>query len=263
MEKRGILDSFSLGGRTALVTGGSRGIGRSIAVGLAEAGADIGIISRQTRQAGEALAKELRELGRIRSFATCADVTDRKAIDAVVADAVRRWGRVDILVANAGIGVNVPAEDMAEEDWDRIIDVNVKGVFLCAQAVAKQMIGHGGGAIIAIGSMSGVIVNDRPQACYNASKAAVHMLVKCLATEWAQYNIRVNCIAPGFIMTEMLKPFLADHSAEAEEYMIRPAVQKRIGAPEELAGAAVYLASDASSYMTGGVMVIDGGYTLR
>lgn len=262
-QARDILDTFSLAGRTAIVTGGSRGIGKSIALGLAQAGADVGIVSRETREAGEAFAAELRALGRERSFAACADVVDRAQVDAVVDDAARRWGGIDILVSNAGIGVNVPAEDMAESDWDRIIDVNVKGVFLCAQSVARHMIPAKRGAIINIGSMSGVIVNDRPQACYNASKAAVHMLTKCLATEWAPHNIRVNCIAPGFIMTEMLRPFMTNHAAEAEEYMMKPAVQRRIGGPEELAGAAVYLASDASSYMTGEVMVIDGGYTLR
>jgi len=257
-----VVERLSLQGRTALVTGGSRGIGKAIAIGLAEAGAEVGVLFRQAQAEGDAVAEELRKIGRGDSFAMAADVTSRKAMDAAVDEGVKRWGKVDVMVANAGIGIDVNAEDMAEEQWDRLMDVNLKGVFFAAQASARHMIPRKSGNIIVTSSLSSVVANGNPQACYNTSKAGVNMLVRCLAYEWARYNIRVNAISPGFIMTDILGPYLQQFPDEAYSYMIRPAAMSRIGTPDELAGAAVFLASDASSYMTGQNMILDGGYSL-
>lgn len=191
-----------------------------------------------------------------------ADVTSRASLDAAVDETVKRLGKLDIMVANAGIGIDVNAEDMTEDQWDRLMDVNLKGVFFAAQAAAKHMIPRKAGNIIVTSSLSAFVANGNPQACYNTSKAGVNMLVRCLAYEWARHNIRVNAIAPGFIMTDILGPYLSEFPDEAYGYMIKPAAMNRIGTPDELAGAAVFLASDASSYMTGQCMVIDGGYSL-
>lgn len=257
-----IPERLSLKGRVALVTGGSRGIGRAMARGLAEAGADVVIVGGKAVDEGEAVAAELRGLGAAGSFYQQANVTSRAELDAAVDETVRRLGRLDIMVANAGIGIDVNAEDMTEDQWDRLMDVNLKGVFFTAQAAARHMIPAKRGNIIVTSSLSAFVANGNPQACYNTSKAGVNMLVKCLAYEWARHNIRVNAIAPGFIMTDILGPYLREFPDEAYGYMIRPAAMNRIGTPDELAGAAVFLASDASSYMTGQCMVIDGGYSL-
>src|SRR5215469_2678259 len=257
-----VVERLSLKGRTALVTGGSRGIGKAIALGLGEAGAEVGILFRQAQEEGEAVAEELRKIGRADSFAMAADVTSRHALDAAVDEGVKRWGKVDVMVANAGIGIDVNAEDMTEEQWDRLMDVNLKGVFFAAQAAARHMIPRKAGNIVVTSSLSSIVANGNPQACYNASKAGVNMLVRCLAYEWARYNIRVNAISPGFIMTDILGPYLQQFPDEAYSYMIKPAAMNRIGTPDELAGAAVFLASDASSYMTGQNMILDGGYSL-
>ena len=257
-----VVERLSLQGRTALVTGGSRGIGKAIAIGLAEAGAEVGILFRQAQAEGEAVVKELRKTGRADSFAMVADVTSRQALDRAVDEGVKRWGKLDVMVANAGIGIDVNAENMTEEQWDRLMDVNLKGVFFAAQAAARHMIPRKSGNIIVTSSLSSVVANGNPQACYNSSKAGVNMLVRCLAYEWARYNIRVNAISPGFIMTDILGPYLQQFPDEAYSYLIKPAAMNRIGTPDELAGAAVFLASDASSYMTGQNMILDGGYSL-
>jgi NAD(P)-dependent dehydrogenase (short-subunit alcohol dehydrogenase family) len=257
-----VMQRLSLKGRTALVTGGSRGIGKAIAIGLAEAGAEVGILSRKSQKEGEELSEQLKHIGCTGSFSMLADVTSRKALDAAVDEGVKRWGKIDVMVANAGIGIDVNAEDMTEEQWDSLMDVNLKGVFFAAQAAARHMIPRKSGNIIATSSLSSIVANGNPQACYNASKAGVNMLVRCLAYEWARHNIRVNAISPGFIMTDILGPYLQKFPEEAYSYMIKPAAMDRIGTPDELAGAAVFLASDASSYMTGQNMVLDGGYSL-
>jgi NAD(P)-dependent dehydrogenase (short-subunit alcohol dehydrogenase family) len=256
-----VTQRLSLAGRNALVTGGSRGIGKALATGLAEAGANVAVVSRSTKDEGEAVATHLRSLG-VNSYAALADVTDRAAIGQAAEAVAREWGHLDIVIANAGIGIDVNAEDMTEAEWDRLMDVNLKGVFFTAQAAASVMIPRRSGNIIAVTSTSAWMVNGNPQAAYNTSKAGVLMLVKCLAYEWARYNIRVNAIAPGWMYTDMLGPYLAEHADEAYGYMARPAAMNRIARPDELAGAAVYLASDASSFTTGQQIVVDGGQTL-
>ncbi len=257
-----IPERLSLKGRVAMVTGGSRGIGKAMARGLAEAGADVVVVSRAALEEGEAVAADLRAAGAKGSFAMLADVTSRTSLDAAVDEALKRLGKLDVMVANAGIGIDVNAEDMTEDQWDRLMDVNLRGVFFSAQAAARHMIPRKSGNIIVTSSLSAFVANGNPQACYNASKAGVNMLVKCLAYEWARHDIRVNAIAPGFIMTDILGPYLREFPDEAYGYMIKPAAMNRIGTPDELAGAAVFLASDASSYMTGQCMIIDGGYSL-
>ncbi len=256
-----VVDRLSLKGKTALVTGASRGLGKALAIALAEAGADVAVTSRAAQEEGEEVARQLRELG-VDSYSELADVSDRAAIGAAVDHAVARWGHLDIVIANAGIGIDVKAEDMTEADWDRLMDVNLKGVFFTAQAAAQAMIPQKRGNIIAITSTSAFMVNGNPQAAYNTSKAGVLMLVKCLAYEWAKHNIRVNAIAPGWMYTDMLGRYLSQHADEAYGYMARPAAMNRIARPDELGGAAVYLASDASSFTTGTQILIDGGQTL-
>lgn len=259
----GVMEELSLDGKKAIVTGGSRGIGKGIATGLAEAGADVALVFRSSVDLAEQLADKFRDMNRD-SFALQADVSDKSKVKAMVQQVIEKWGRIDVLVNNAGIVINAPAEEMTEDEWDQVLNVDLKGVFLCSQMVGQKMIEQGGGSIINVGSMSGYIANyPQPQVSYNSAKAGVHTLTKCLATEWAPHNIRVNAIAPGYIETDMTRPFLEGNSEDVQRYWIEGAVMERVGQPHELAGTAVLLASDASSFITGEVVVVDGGYTLR
>jgi len=258
-----LLDQFRLEGKVAIVTGGGRGLGKAMARGMAEAGAKLAIPDIQKDLAEESAA-DLAELG-VDTLPIHADVTDAESVERAVERVLEEWGRIDVLLNNAGICKNIPAEDMSEADWQEVIDVNLKGVFLCAREVGSHMIERGeGGSIVNISSMSGFIVNyPQPQVSYNASKAGVTMITKSLASEWAQHGIRVNQIAPGYMATEMTKKYKSSHPEEAERFWITPTPMQRLGEPEELAGAAVYLASEASSFTTGSTIVIDGGYTVR
>lgn len=258
-----VLEDFDLSGKTAVVTGGARGLGKAMAKGLAEAGADIAIPDLQIDLARKT-ADELEEIG-TSTMAIHADVTDDQSVKEMAKKVTEKWNSIDILINNAGICRNVPAKDMSEKEWDEVIEVNLKGVFLCAREVGKRMIeSDHGGSVINISSMSGFIVNyPQPQISYNASKAGVTMITKSLASEWAKHDIRVNEIAPGYMATEMTKKYTSTHPEETEKYWIEPTPMKRLGEPRELAGAAVYLASDASSFMTGSTLTIDGGYTIR
>jgi NAD(P)-dependent dehydrogenase (short-subunit alcohol dehydrogenase family) len=176
----------------------------------------------------------------------------------MVEKVLSRWGRLDIAVNNAGTCRNVPAEEMSEADWDTVVDLNLKAVFLCAQAAGKVMIKQRSGSVINIASMSAQIVNyPQPQVSYNAAKAGVVHLTRSMAAEWAQYGVRVNAISPGYVNTDLLQPAKALHPI-----WIDRTPQKRIGEPWEIAGMAVYLASDAARYCTGSDMLVDGGYTL-
>lgn len=252
-----VLDSLSLLGKNIVVTGASRGIGKALALALAEAGADIVSVARNGAQADET-AQAVRALGR-KALAIEADVTTDEGITAVVNGTVQEFGRIDVLLNNAGYCIHRPALEVTREEYREVMDVNLEAVFFLSQAAAKQMITQGGGNIITIGSISAMIVN-RPQwqPAYNASKAGVHQLVKSFAVEWAPYNIRCNAIAPGYIKTEM---------APVDDPKFKPrwiddAPQKRYALPEELGSTAVFLASDSSAFMTGSVLVNDGGYTL-
>ena len=255
-----ISELFNLTGRKALVTGAGRGIGRVLALTLAEAGCDVCLLGT-TMENIEAVANEIHQLGH-KGIAIQTDVSKKEQVDKAFLQTAEQLGRLDICVNNAGVSMRKPpraAEEMKEEDWDRIMDINLKGVFLCAQAAAQIMIPQRQGSIINIASMSAFTVNvPQKQAAYNASKAGVSMLTKALAVEWAQYGIRVNSICPGYIKTDMLSD--ATHLFPIWESLTPLG---RIGNPEELSGAVIYLASEASSYMTGHDLVVDGGYTIR
>lgn len=256
MKGPSVKDLFSVEGQVAFVTGGGRGIGKVFCLTLAEAGADVAVIDIDPETASQT-AKEIEAMGR-RALAIKADVTKPDEVERAVQQTVERFGRIDILVNNAGICIHENAENMTDEQWDAVMDVNLKGVFNCCRAVGRVMIKQGGGKIINVASMSALIVN-RPQnqVAYNASKAGVVMLTKSLAVEWAQYGIRVNAISPGYTLTEMTKK--VSHLFPVWKPMIP---MGRLCEPEELRGALLFLASDASSYVTGHNLVVDGGYTL-
>ncbi|WP_062014500.1 SDR family NAD(P)-dependent oxidoreductase [Aureimonas sp. AU4] len=263
VAKRDYARLFDLTGRKAIVTGGSRGIGRALAQALAAHGADVAIVVRSTVDQAEDLARELNDKGGD-SFAIRADVSNPEDVERLAAEVDARWGRADILVNNAGVIHPGEAETYALSDWRATMAVNVEGVFLMSQAIGRLMIRQRSGSIVNIGSMSGRIVNwPFKHSAYNVSKAAVHMMTKCLATEWAEHNIRVNALAPGYILTELTEEVLREHPDVVNDHWAKSAVQNRIGTVDELAGAVVYLASDAASFTTGEIHTVDGGLTLR
>jgi NAD(P)-dependent dehydrogenase (short-subunit alcohol dehydrogenase family) len=251
------LDAFDLSGRVAVVTGGNTGLGEAFARALAEVGANV-VLAARTRERSEAVATEIRASGG-EAIAVNLDVTQTDQVERMLDEVTERSGPVDILVNNAGVCYHRPAAEVPREEWLNTFEVNVHGLWYCAQAVGTQMIERGGGVIVNIGSISAMIVN-RPQwqPAYNASKAAVHQLTKSLAAEWAPYNVRVNALAPGYVKTAMAP---VDHP-EFRQHWIEDAPMKRYAMPEELGPSLIYLASDASSFMTGSVLVVDGGYTL-
>ncbi|MEA2432914.1 MAG: hypothetical protein QOG54_371 [Actinomycetota bacterium] len=248
---------FSLEGKVALVTGASRGIGRAIALGLAEAGADVAVAARSEADL-ETLAKEIDSLGR-KSIALTTDVRDRNSIEAAVERTASELGRLDILVNNAG-GSNFmsPIVAMRPEGWDKLRTLNLDSVFHATQLGAQKMLETGGGSIIQITSAAS-IQGAPGLSPYSAAKAGVTLMSQAVAKELAGSNVRVNCIAPGWIDTA-LNEFITsdDRLLKATEAMIP---MGRFGRPEEIVGAAVYLASDASSYVTGSTIVVDGGQT--
>lgn len=251
------LDTFSLSGKTALVTGGSRGLGRAMAQALGEAGAAVAV-SATTSAGAEGAARELAETG-IRAYGVRLEVSDVDDVERAVAEVEAEFGPIDVLVNNAGIGVGGAAFDAPDEVWREVMSVNVDGVWYCSRAVARRMAERGGGTIVNIGSMSAQIVNQtRWQISYLTSKAAVHHMTEGLAAEWAPYGIRVNAIAPGYFLTEMAPV----DQPEFTPHVVDPAPMKRYGLPHELGPVAIFLASDASSFMTGSIVKVDGGFTL-
>jgi NAD(P)-dependent dehydrogenase (short-subunit alcohol dehydrogenase family) len=248
-----VLDAFQLTDRVAVVTGGNRGLGLAFTRALAQAGARVAIVARDDAKTADAI-RELPD--GVHGFH--ADVRSRADLDRVVTEIVSALGDVDILVNNAGACVHAPALEVTEEDWSEVVTTNLTGVWNCCQAFGRHMAANGGGTIVNIGSMSGMIVN-RPQwqPAYNASKAAVHHLTRSLAAEWAPLGIRVNALAPGYVKTEMAPV----DRPEFRQHWIDDVPMRRYATPEEIAPSVVYLASPASAFMTGSVLVIDGGYT--
>jgi NAD(P)-dependent dehydrogenase (short-subunit alcohol dehydrogenase family) len=255
-----IRDAFSLEGETAIVTGAAQGLGKQMASGLAEMGADVAIADINYANA-ETTATELD--GETDVVPVEVDVTDESSVEGMVEDVTDRLGEIDVLVNNAGIVEQSPAEETELDSWKRVLEVNLDGVFLCAKHVGTQMLERGEGKIINIASMSGFDVNvPQKQASYNASKAGVSMLTKSLAVEWADHGVRVNAIAPGYMRTDLVDEVL-EENPEMEETWLENTPMGRLGRPEELRELVVYLGSDASSYMTGSTVVMDGGYTAR
>ena len=249
---------FELSGKTALITGAGRGIGLATARRLAAAGADI-IIAEFIAENGLAAAAEIESMGR-KSLFIEVDVRRSDSVDRMAQAALGVFPRIDILVCNAGIAQAVPAEDCSDEEWLNMMAVNLNGVFFCCRAIGRHMLERGGGAIVNTASMSGMISNTpQPQAHYNAAKAGVILLTKSLAGEWADRGVRVNCVSPGYIGTDMTAEGMANRDWYPTWLEMTP--QKRVGAPEDVAAAIYYLASPAAKFTTGSNLVVDGGYT--
>ena len=257
------LSQFSLEGKVALVTGGSRGIGEATAVTLARAGADVAVTSRKLPDL-ERVAEQVRSVGR-RALAAEAHVGRIDQLEPLVDRVVAELGRIDILVNNAGTNFFSPAIDMDEKAWDSVLNLDLKGLFFLSQAAARRMRDQGGGRIVNISSVSGYRVQV-PTGHYSIAKAGVHMATKVMALEWAPYNIRVNCIAPGAIDTRLydaIFTLMPDEQAEEQKENARQRIPMgRVGEPREIADAILYLASDASSYVTGQSFAVDGGALL-
>lgn len=251
------LAAFDLSGAVAIVTGGNGGIGRGIALGLARAGADIAVAARN-REKTAAVVKEVEALGR-RCLAIECDVRRRAQIDGAVETVRRELGRISILVNNAGIAAGGRPEALAEEVWDRVLDTNLKAGFLFAQACHPAMLENGWGKVINIGSEFSLFGSPTGLP-YAASKGGVVQMTKSLAAAWARDNIQVNCIIPGWITTDMTEPITRNQPAYQRIVDRTPA--RRFGEPDECAGAAIFLASRASDFVTGQSIAVDGGYSI-
>lgn len=256
-ENKHVLKAFDLSGKVAAVTGGARGIGLEASKALAEAGANVALIYNSSKTA-KTIATDIAAKHNVKTAAYQADVANQEDIEKAIKQIATDFGKLDIIVANSGICSNIPAEDYTTEQWHNITKVNLDGAFYTAQAAARIFKEQGYGNVIFTASVSATLVNvPQKQAAYNASKAAVVQMAKCLSVEWVDF-CRVNCISPGFIATDILNI----HPKEWREKWFDMIPAKRMAEAYELKGAYVFCASDASSYMTGANIVIDGGYTL-
>ena len=247
---------MKLKSKVAIVTGASKGIGKSIAIRFAKEGASVVLASRSP-DVLETIAQEIKESGG-EATAISVDIRKVESINDLIKKTVDRYGRLDLLVNNAGITMGGPSEDISPEDWRTALETDLFGVFFASQAAARVMIPQGGGNIINISSVNGILAAPR-RAAYCASKAAVNELTKVLAIEWADRKIRVNAIAPGYVRTELVQDVI-DKGAISLSAILRRTPQGRIGEVEDIAGLAVYMAGDESSYMTGSIVNIDGGW---
>ncbi|MDK2799288.1 2-deoxy-D-gluconate 3-dehydrogenase [Thermoanaerobacteraceae bacterium SP2] len=251
-----VLDMFNLKGKVAVVTGARTGLGQGMAIGLAEAGADMVLVNHSPMPETE---KMIKVLGR-RCIAIEAELSDINVIPGIIEKTIKEFGRIDILVNNAGIIRRAPSLEFSEKDWDDVIELNLKSVFFLSQAAAKEMVKQGGGKIINIASMlsfqGGILIPS-----YAASKGGIASLTKTLANEWAKYNINVNAIAPGYMETNNTEPLRKNEGRYKSISERIPA--GRWGKPEDLKGAVVFLASKASDYVTGHILCVDGGWLAR
>lgn len=250
-----ILDTFSLAGKTALVTGAGRGIGRGLALALAEAGADVALNSRTEAQLNR-VAREI-EARQRRAVVLPGDVSTAAEARAIVERAVQALGQLDVLVNAAGMAIRGPAEDVTEDQYERMVGVNLRGTYFACQAAGRHMLARGTGSIVNIASLT-TSLGLPLRSVYAATKGAVGQLTKTLAVEWAARGVRVNAIAPGWILTPLTQP-LHDNPQESR-WIVGRTPMGRWGRPEDLAGAAIYLASPASAFMTGQVLYVDGGF---
>jgi len=248
---------FDLNGKVAVVTGGAGGIGKALALGLADAGADVVVTSRGIDKLEE-VAKQIQAKGR-KSLAISADVTNAKSVEDMVENVLKVFTRVDILVNGAGVAIRKPADSFPIDEWQTVMDVNARGTFLCCQAVGRVMIKQENGKIVNISSVRGRYGLPAGYAAYCASKGAVDTLTRTLACEWAKYNVLVNAIAPTVVETELTKELLAD--VEYAKTMKARIPMGRWAFTEDLVGPCVFFASDASNFVTGQVLYIDGGVT--
>jgi NAD(P)-dependent dehydrogenase (short-subunit alcohol dehydrogenase family) len=260
LSAKPILDRFKLDGRVALVTGGGQGIGRAFAHALGEAGAAVAIADIVTERA-QKVVSELTQKG-VDSIAITVDVTKADQVNRMVESVINKWGKLTIGINNAGVGDWTPAEEVSEDNWDHINNINLKGVFLCAQAEGRLMFQAGYGKIINVASMSASIVNTpQKQAVYNTTKAGVLHMTRSLAGEWAARGIRVNSISPGYTRTQLVEDLInTPVGQEVAPKWLSLIPLNRMGEVTDLQGAVVFLASEASDYMTGSDLIIDGGY---
>lgn len=252
------IPSFTLDEKVAIITGGGSGIGQTLALGLSRVGAHIVITELPgRREVAEETARAVREAGG-EALVVDLDVTQMESIEAMVEEVRKAFDRVDVLVNNAGVIIRRKALEVTEEEWDQVLDTNLKGAFFTSQATARIMIEQGGGKIINIASINGVIGSPE-RVSYTASKAGLINLTRTLAAEWGEYGINVNAIGPTYLLTPLTEPIF-DDKAFRESYFSRQPIQ-RIGRPEDLIGAAIYLASSASDLVTGHTLMVDGGWT--
>lgn len=250
---------FALSGKTAIVTGGNRSIGRTLALAFAESGADVVVTAAHQTEAAERVAEEIRKKGRA-SLAIKADVSIKDEVQDMVSKAMRQFGKIDILVNNAAVNIFSPAVDFSLDEWNKVVSVNLTGVFLCCQAVGKVMIEQRRGKIVNMASIGGMCGTHRKAVAYDSSKAGVINLTRSLAVEWGKHNIHVNAIAPGLVKSDLTRKRLEDQTFS--EFFLERIPLGRIGRPEDLAGLVIFLSSEASDWITGQTIVIDGGQTL-
>ena len=253
------LPSLSLKEKSIIITGSTKGIGHGIAVGLAQAGANVVITSRNQSECDK-IAKEIGERYGVGVLAVATDVTNSSQVQKLVEASVEEFGQIDVLVNNAGTAITQKAEDITEADWDRVTKINQKAYFFVSQAVGKEMIKQNYGKIINVSSIMG-LVGDKFILPYCASKGAVVQMTRALALEWAKYNIQVNALCPGYVLTSMNKKDMADE--RISQHIINSTPMRRYGKAEDMQGPAVFLASSSSDYMTGQTLVIDGGWTAQ
>ena len=253
-----MFDKLQLDGKVAIITGSTKGIGRGIAEGLAQAGANIVVVSRHQDEC-DAAAAEIQKFG-VQAIGIKTDVTKQDEIDNLITKTVEKFGHLDIMINNAGSAVTKKAEELTEDDWNRVINVDMKAVFFCAQAAGRVMIQQNHGKIINVASMLGLIA-EKQVLPYCVAKGGVIQMTKALALEWARYNIQVNAICPGYVVTAINEKEL--NEPKVFKHITGKIPMRRFGQVDDIAGLAVYLASPASDYMTGQPVVIDGGWTAQ